>query len=149
MSSTSPTNYADITFTNVTVRRQSTSKSSDDSQNLESNSNANKEDVQNLFFCTEKGCIKSYQKLSSLHHHLDYGKHQYVLERETLYDKAMLLYATKLEEGASSIVPQISLPGNCDDEAVVSDLPMGWALKSTKPHKRLSKKSKRIPARDM
>ena len=61
-----------------------------------------------MFFFTEEGCIKSYQRLSSLQNHLDCGKHQYVLGRETLYDKAMLKYAAQLEEGTSTNVPYVS-----------------------------------------
>lgn len=83
-----------------------------------------------LFFCPEEGCVKSYQRFSSLQQHLDCGKHTYALEHETLYDKAMTSYATKLEHGAS-VVPEVA-----DDVRFPSDagtaLPMGWALKSTR-----------------
>ncbi|PFX14487.1 hypothetical protein AWC38_SpisGene21349 [Stylophora pistillata] len=49
-----------------------------------------------LLFCPEEGCVKSFQQYSSLEKHLDCGKHQYALEQETLYDKAMTMDATKL-----------------------------------------------------
>lgn len=84
-----------------------------------------------LFFCPEEGCVKSFQQYLSLQKHLDCGKRKYALEHETLYDKAMIMYATKLEQGAG-VVPEIN------DEAVHVSLegdgpalPMGWALKST------------------
>ena len=56
-----------------------------------------------LFTCTEEGCVKSFQRFSSLQNHLDVGKHNYVLEQETFLDKAMVQYAEKLEQGASSL----------------------------------------------
>ena len=43
--------------------------------------------------------VKSFQRFSSLQRHLDVGKHKYVLERETLLDKAMQSYAIKLVQG--------------------------------------------------
>ncbi len=48
-----------------------------------------------LFLCPEQGCLKSFQRYSSLEKHLHFENHNYVLEHETLYDKAMKLYATK------------------------------------------------------
>ena len=42
-----------------------------------------------LFQCSNYGYVKSFQRFSSLHRHLDAGKHKYVLKRETLLDKAM------------------------------------------------------------
>ena len=58
------------------------------------------------FFCSEEGCIKSYQRHSSLQKHLECGRHKYVLEYETLYDRAVLGYASRLEKGPSA-VPQL------------------------------------------
>ena len=46
-----------------------------------------------LFFCPEEGCITSYQRFAALQHHLDFGKHERKLERETLLDKAVHGYA--------------------------------------------------------
>ena len=39
-----------------------------------------------LFTCIEEGCVKSFQRFSSLQNHLDLGKHNYVLDRETFLD---------------------------------------------------------------
>ena len=52
-----------------------------------------------LFTCPEEGCIKAYHKYSYLERHLDFGKHQYSVERESFLDKAMVKYAEKLESG--------------------------------------------------
>ena len=66
-------------------------------------SDDSKECHDKLFSCPEEGCIKSFQRYSSLQHHLDVGKHKYALENETLFDKAMMSYATKLEQGIASV----------------------------------------------
>ena len=56
-----------------------------------------------LFTCPEEGCVLSFMRHSSLVKHLDCGKHKRKLEHETLYDKAIIEYATKLDYGASKI----------------------------------------------
>ena len=58
-----------------------------------------------LFTCREEECIKSFMRHSSLVKHccLDGEKHKRKLEHETLYDKAIIEYATKLDSGASKI----------------------------------------------
>ena len=40
---------------------------------------------------------------SSLVKHLDCGKHKRKLEHETIYDKTMIEYVTKLDYGANKI----------------------------------------------
>lgn len=60
----------------------------------------------------EEGCVKSFQQHSSLEKHLDCGKHQYALEQQTLYDKAVTMHATKLERGAG-VLPEIVDEGQC------------------------------------
>ena len=47
--------------------------------------------------------MKSFQRFSSLQKHLDFGKHQYALEKETFLDRAMQKYAENLESGKASI----------------------------------------------
>ena len=59
-----------------------------------------------IFSCPEEGCMKVYQRFSSLQHHLDLGKHKCALEHETLRDRAALGYAERLQ-GQSGSVPQI------------------------------------------
>ncbi len=100
-----------------------------------------RQDTKALFFCPEEGCIKSFQKHSSLEKHIDYGCHRYVLEYESLYDRAMILYATKLEQGSAD-VPQIDVDTtvNLDTDLV---LPKGWALKSSAKRKRFNEVQKK------
>ena len=87
-----------------------------------------------LFFCLDKGCIKSYQQFSALQHHLDCRKHERVLEQETLLDKAVRGYAVRLEEQFES-VPRVQ--HNIESQATANQpcLPMGWALKASKESK--------------
>lgn len=85
-----------------------------------------------LFLCPEDGCIKSYQRFSALQHHLDCGKHERALERETLLDKAVRGYAVRLEEQFAS-VPHLQ---HCAENQSAANqpaplLPMGWALKTS------------------
>ena len=44
-------------------------------------------------------CVKAYSHFTYLQAHLDTGRHKMVLGQETLYDKAMKLYACKLTGG--------------------------------------------------
>ena len=58
------------------------------------------------------------------------SKHKYALEQETLYNKAMTMYATKLECG-TGIQPEVVDDGaSMSVEGDGSVLLMGWALKS-------------------
>ena len=83
-----------------------------------------------LFFCPEAGCIKSYQRFSALQLHLDCGKHERTLERETLLDKAVRGYAVRLEEQFES-VPQLQQSTGNLTTANQPSIPMGWALKAS------------------
>lgn len=60
--------------------------------------------------------------------HLYYGKHQRSLERETLFDKASLEYAEKLE-GQTMLFPVVSIVSKKASHAYRQA--MGWALKSS------------------
>ena len=79
-----------------------------------------------IFSCPEEGCVKTFERYSSTQRHLDCGKHQRVLERYTLLDRAAFGYAQRLE-GQCEAVPEL--------DAVVEPpsshhmLPKGWALK--------------------
>ena len=58
-----------------------------------------------LYPCPKEGCIKSYQRFSSLQNHLDCGRHVRSLEQESMIDKAVRGYAAGLE-GQFAGVPQ-------------------------------------------
>lgn len=101
---------------------------------------------QRLFHCPEEGCIKSYQRHFSLQKHLDVGKHEYRLEQQTLFDRSMVLYASKLEQGSSEIVGsdnQITLSSlQHGNDAESEILAMGWALKTSGKKKRFTESQK-------
>ncbi|CAB4013274.1 Hypothetical predicted protein [Paramuricea clavata] len=68
-----------------------------------------------------------HEQHSSLQNHLDCGKHKYTLACETLFDKAIIMYASKLKQRAICDVPQIC-EGIPVDVVVTPILNMGWAL---------------------
>jgi len=76
-----------------------------------------------LFHCPEEGCVKSFQQYSSLEKHLDCDTHKYALEHETLYDKARVMYAAKLEHGAGVV------PETVDGDLIISLEDEGPALR--------------------
>ena len=124
-------------FITITPRRKVTCTQQEDVQLTSSMREASKElsdeDQEchgKLFSCPEDGCIKSFQRFSSLQHHLDVGRHSYALENETLFDKAMISYATKLEQGTAIVENPLEDIEACQAFNSCSSLPMGWALKS-------------------
>ena len=84
-----------------------------------------------LFASPEDGCVKSFQRFSSLEHHLDVGKHRYALESLTLLDKAMMSYASKLEQGVATVDNPVEDTGTAKAPDSRSSLSVGWALKSS------------------
>ena len=88
-----------------------------------------------LFTCPEEGCVSVFVPHLSLVKHLESGKHKRALEHETLYDKAMIEYATNLECGASKC-PTVLEVSRLSVQTVPTTLPMGWPLKSTQKNSR-------------
>ena len=124
-------------FITITPRRKVTCTQQEDVQlrsgMTEASNELSDEDQEchdKLFSCPEDGCIKSFQRFSSLQHHLDVGRHSYALENETLFDKAMISYATKLEQGTDIVENPVEDIEACHAFNFCSSLPMGWALKS-------------------
>ena len=83
-----------------------------------------------LFSCPEEGCIKRYQRFSSLQWHLDCGRHHLAIENESLFDRAIVGYSERLDVQTGS-VPNI--PTEVSKVRSVENLllPMGWALRSS------------------
>ena len=118
-----------VSFETVKARQRSEQTTELASATERDSDEENSEKRSGLFHCPEEGCVKSFQQYSSLEKHLDCDKHKYALEHETLYDKAMIRYAAKLEHGAGVV------PETVDEDIIVLEdeglaLPMGWALKS-------------------
>ena len=100
------------------------------------------DEASHLFACHEEGCIKSYKTFSGLQNHLDIGRHVYALEKQTLLDKAMIQYGTRLEQGSTEEVPTIEAEPMQTATRQQPSVKMGWALKSNKGHKRLNETQK-------
>ena len=119
-----------VSFETVKARQRSEQTTALASATERDSDEENSEKRSGLFHCPEEGCVKSFQQYSSLEKHLDCGTHKYALEHETLYDKAMIRYAAKLEHGAGVV------PETVHEDVTISlgdegpPLPMGWALKS-------------------
>ena len=62
----------------------------------------------------------------------------------TLYDKTMIQYAKKLEQGTSSVTSNLQDQGLSPDGPVVSELSTGWALKTAAPKKRFTEMQKKF-----
>ena len=119
LSKTHPEN-PETSFVSIKPRKES----SESSLNQEAESSENDDQFDNeyddfegttddkkLFFCPEDGCIKSFQRYSSFQKHLDSERHKYSLENMTLYDKTMIQYAKKLEQGTSSVTSSLQDQG--------------------------------------
>ena len=96
-----------------------------------------------LFNCPEEGCVKLFQRYSSLERHLLYGKCFFKLEKENLMDKAMVRYTSRVHQGTSDI------PTLAGHETTVSAkqsapccLKRGWALKVVKKATRFTERQK-------
>ena len=99
-----------------------------------------KKDETILFSCPNEGCVKVYERHSSLEKHLSFGKCRMVPEKETLLDKAKKTYHTLLQEGNSTA----KLLGVREVEATDGFcLPEGWALKTAKKSARFSDAQKK------
>ena len=129
----------------LTVKSKKKSEKEDDF-NSESPS-VSREDIvddqnkSNLFSCPEPGCIKCYQHFASLQQHLDCGKHKCELEQETLFDRAAIGYAERLNK-QSGCVPTLQAfqSAKSPKQHVLS---MGWALKSAQTRRtRFNEKQK-------
>ena len=92
--------------------------------------------------CPEEECVKAYSHFWHLRAHLDTGRHEKVIEHETLHDKVGKLYASKLSEGNARVIILES------DFAFASEgplLPTGWALKTiSKKKARFTDKQKQF-----
>ena len=124
-------------FTEVKARKRPAAEhlsSASQSEKADNSSSDNEETAQEtkLFQCPDDGCIKSFQRFSSLQRHIDVGKHKYVLERETLLDKAILSYAIKLVQGNVGLENQPRDEPDTSRILEYTDSPSkGWALKSS------------------
>ena len=79
--------------------------------------------------CPQDGCIRVFQRISSLERHLWFEKYTTSLERLSLLDLAKTEYASILCEG---ITPMPTLPSMATRTGISSAAQEGWALRETK-----------------
>ena len=93
-----------------------------------------------IFACPQDGCVKVFQRLSSLEKHLSLEQCTKSLEKRTLLDLAKLGYKFHLEEGVGSIL----IPASAPVAKKSANVPIeeGWALKRTKKAYCFSEKQK-------
>ncbi|KAK3745391.1 hypothetical protein QZH41_001412 [Actinostola sp. cb2023] len=109
-----------------------------DDEEVEIDENSDRESSK-LFQCQVDGCIKQYQRYSSLEKHMLYGECKLVPERESLLDKARIIYRDKLLLGADT---QPVLSTSTISSSSENGLAMGWALKKSKKAARFSEPQK-------
>jgi hypothetical protein len=133
------------TFATITTRRKSRKPQRAEKPVSEDKGSYLLDEESDNTECHEKlfSCPKSFQRFSFLQHHLDVGKHRYALEHETLLDKAMLLYATKLDHGNATVENPLQAHSVSQALDYIEPLPMGWALKSSTKRKRLTANQKK------
>ena len=106
----------------------------------EKNSGATK-DSSVLFSCPNEGCVKVYERYSSLEKHMSFGKCRMLPEKETLLDKAKTTYHALLQEDVSTAK---TLRGTSEVETTDgTSLPEGWALKTAKKSTRFNEAQKK------
>lgn len=84
-----------------------------------------------LFSCPEEGCTKVYRSNHYLINHLDFGKHQYKLHRETQYDHIRRQWAAKCSSLKAKI-PETHKTSSASTASSSNSVPRGWALKARK-----------------
>ena len=93
-------------FTDISVSRPKVPQNKDPpaSQGDGKEEESSHDPVSGLFYCPNDGCVKMYQRHSSLENHLHYGKCELVPERESLFDKAIIMYRDKLLHGSGKLI---------------------------------------------
>ena len=91
-----------------------------------------------VFACLQEGCVKVFQRLSSLEKRRSLEKRS--LEKRTLLDLAKLGYKSRLEEGVAHITITASVVTK--EAAHESCIKEGWALKIAKKPYRFSQQQK-------
>ena len=99
------------------------------------------EGATSIFACPNDGCVKVFQRLSSLEKHLSLERCTRSLEKQTLLDLAKLGYKSRLEEGVAclSITAAVTIPKETATDRCIHE---GWALKCAKKAYRFNEQQK-------
>ena len=89
------------------------------------------EEATSIFACPQDGCVKVFQRLSSLEKHLSLERCTRSLEKRTMLDLAKLGYKYHLEEGVAhiSITAAVTVSTETATDQCICE---GWALKCAK-----------------
>ena len=112
--------FSDGDFVEISTGRRAVHESA---TSLEDENDDANEGKGNLFTCPVEGCVKLFQRYSSLENHLQYGTCNIVPERECLFDMARIIYKDKLLHG-SGIQPLLvssTIPASAEEIK-----PQGW-----------------------
>ena len=94
------------------------------------------------FSCPKEGCVRVFQRFSSLERHLSFERCTKSLERQSLLDLAKTQYASLLERGVGKMPTLKSREPALEAEEIVSNVEEGWALKETKKPYRFNEAQK-------
>lgn len=117
------TSYTQSDF--VTVKSRRVKKTPDLEEDVDNGADGPSNASKTPFACLEEECSKSYKRYFSLLKHMECGRHKLSLECETLYDRALLGYASRLEHGTTA-APELGKAEFFPNFSAPS-LPMGWA----------------------
>lgn len=127
-------------FSTIVSKTKAVVKASKNSKQVTSDDESDEDDTSKLFSCPVEGCVKMYQRFTSLDNHLQYGKCKLEQEKESLFDKAIALYQEKLQTQAPPPSLESSQAARTEDSH--TSLDRGWALKTTKKAARFSENQK-------
>ena len=99
-----------------------------------------KKDATFLFSCPNEGCVKMYERNSSLEKHVSFGKCRLMSEKETLLDKAKKTYHALLQEDTSTAKALEARAVEAKDGFCLRE---GWALKTAKKSARFNDAQKK------
>ena len=93
------------------------------------------------FSCPNEGCVRVFQRFSSLERHLSFERCSKSLERQTLLDIVKTQYALLLEEGVGKMPTLKSRELHVTDVSI-SKAEEGWALKEARKSYRFNEAQK-------
>lgn len=135
----STTSFSPGDFVKVQVVQEKVEVSAKDVNDDEEISEQELESCSELFSCPKQGCTLSFKRHSNLETHIMFGKCRLRKEMLTVLDKAKVLYAQKLSEGAAEQLSMKSVPTEKQSEIV---LDQGWAIRQTKKTTRFNENQK-------
>ena len=110
-------------------------------EGLSEQSHVAAEEATSIFACPQDGCVKIFQRLSSLEKHLSLERCTRSLEKRTMLDLAKLGYKYRLEEGVAhiSITAAVTVSTETATDQCIRE---GWALKCAKKAYRFNEQQK-------